>query len=262
MGQGLAGTGCLTNLPIFQDNLKPWACEGTLWGSPRGRLAVAKVHAMRRSDAVKTISCRRLPSGRLAALIVLTSLLPLSAMAGGVFLNGVRIDGVRDQVFEGATVRIDSEGNVHIDAPKYRVTGASASLDPATAPRARTNGETARLSRRYFIVTQQTRPGATQYDIDVYVNARWIRKLRGDEPQVIADITEHLVPGSNRVLLTAVKSLEGGRRSHSPEHVFRVVIGEGDMGGNRVMIERPLIQFERNASDVEDVSREFDLDAR
>lgn len=196
-------------------------------------------------------------------------MLPLAAMAEGLFLNGVPIDGVRDQVFEDATVRIDSQGNVHIDAPKYRVTGASTSTPSVTDTDGDSNGDSngsssrsGRLSRRYFVVTQQTSVGATQYDIDVFVNARWVRKLRGDEAQVVAEITEYLRPGRNSILLSAEKSMDGGRRSHSPENTFKVIIGEGDMGGNRVMIERPLIQFERDASQVEDVSREFDLDAR
>ncbi len=199
-----------------------------------------------------------------AVTVTLAMLVPLVAMASGVYLNGVRIDGVRDQVFENATVRIDSDGNVHIDAPRYHVRGGDASpstISTTTEGPAATR-EQARLSRRYFLVTSQSQVGATQYDIDVYVNARWIRKLRSDEAQVVAELTEHLRPGRNRVLLTARKSMEGGRRSHSPEHTFRVVIGEGDMGGNRVMIEKPIIRFERTAAEVEDVSREFDLDAR
>ena len=198
--------------------------------------------------------------------VALAVLVPLTAPAGSLYLNGVRIDGVRDQVFEDATVRIDSEGNVHIDAPKYQVTGARASpsVEPAaaTVSNGRERREEARLEKRYFLVTSQSQVGATQYDIDVYVNSRWVRKLRSDEAQVVAELTEFLRPGRNRVLLTASKSMEGGRRSRSPEHTFRVVIGEGDKGGNRVMIDRPIIRFERDASEIEDISREFDLNAR
>jgi hypothetical protein len=196
-------------------------------------------------------------------IVVLVALMvPLTALAGGVYLNGVRIDGVRDTVFENATVRIDSEGNIHIDAPRYRVTGASASAAAHVAETRPAPAEPGRLDRRYFLVTRQSEPGATQYDIEVYVNARFIRKLRSDEAQVVAEITEYLRPGRNRIVLVAKKNLETGRRSRSAEHTFRVIIGEGDMGGNRVMIERPMIQFERSAADLEDVSREFDLDAQ
>ena len=55
----------------------------------------------------------RTPSS-LAALLA-----PVSALAASVYLNGVRIDGVTNQKFEKATVRIDEQGNVHIDAPGY-----------------------------------------------------------------------------------------------------------------------------------------------
>lgn len=197
-------------------------------------------------------------------MLMFAVLVPLTAVAGGVYLNGVRIDGVKDQTFEDATVRIDSDGNVHIDAPRYHVTGGGSSSNGETVAE-RSEGEreeSGSLSRRYFLVTRQSQVGATQYDIDVYVNARFIRKLRSDESQVIAELTEYLRPGRNRVLLTARKSIEGGRRSHSANHTFRVVIGEGDRGGKRVMIDRPIIQFERTAAEVEDVSREFELNAR
>ncbi len=199
-----------------------------------------------------------------ALLIAAAMLVPLNAMGKGVFLNGVRIDGVRDQVFEDATVRIDSDGNVRIDAPRYHVTGGGASANVESVSEAKKPGSTepASLSRRYFLVTRQAETGAAQYDVDVYVNARWIRKLRSSEAQVVAEITDYLRPGRNRVLLTARKSMDGGRRSRSPEHTFNIVIGEGDKGGNRVMIDRPMIQFELTAAQVEDVSREFDLEAR
>ena len=30
----------------------------------------------------------------------------------------------------------------------------------------------------------------TDYDIDLYINSKWVRKLRNNEEQVIAEITE------------------------------------------------------------------------
>ncbi|RKH59046.1 hypothetical protein D7X96_35945, partial [Corallococcus interemptor] len=78
------------------------------------------------------------PSARIA-LTVAASLVPMLALAGSVFLNGVKIDGVTNTRFEKATVRIDAEGNVHIDAPGYAarvttVTPTPATPAPATPP--------------------------------------------------------------------------------------------------------------------------------
>ena len=184
-------------------------------------------------------------------VLLLAGLLPAVA-AADVYLNGVDITGVRNQTFENATVRIDAQGNVHIDAPGYAVAGASpASGAEPTPPR------TGSIAHRYFLVTSQNAPGATQYDIDVYINAKWVRTLRSDEDQIVADITRFLQPGENRILLVARKNITGGRKSHSPGHYFRVIVGQGNEGGNNVMIERALVDFKRTAADMDDVSKEF-----
>ena len=50
---------------------------------------------------------------RFIPALVLTALLPVSALAGSVYLNGVRIDGVTNQKFEKVTsVRIEDPGGL------------------------------------------------------------------------------------------------------------------------------------------------------
>ncbi|TQF15656.1 hypothetical protein FJV41_12255 [Myxococcus llanfairpwllgwyngyllgogerychwyrndrobwllllantysiliogogogochensis] len=241
---------------------------------------------------------RPFSSAALAAALVALS--PLGALAGSVYLNGVLIDGVTNQKFEKATVRIDEAGNIHIDAPGYRASTSSVTPPPtapaqAAAPPA-TPGTTpaaaqpstpqamavpaaaqgtppaaatpavattpGRITQRYWLVTEQTVPGMTEYDIDVYVNSRWLRKLRGNEDQVVVDVTKHLQPGSNQVMLMARKVSTGSRRSDSPKHVFRVIIGEGNEGGGNVMIDNPLIRFQTTAAESKDVTQEFTLTTR
>ncbi|HSP78922.1 MAG TPA: hypothetical protein VLQ93_10350 [Myxococcaceae bacterium] len=215
----------------------------------------------------------------LSALAAHLVLLPASALAGSVFLNGVRIDGVTNQKFEKATVRIDEQGNVHIDAPGYAVrmvtpppsaapaTPAPAAPAPAAAPTpasapAKEARAPSRITRRYWLVTEQTAPGMTEYDIDLYVNSKWVRKLRNGEEQVVSEITRHLLPGKNTVLFVAHKVAGEARRSLSPEHVFRIIIGEGNEGGGNLMIDNPLVRFQRTAADDGDVSEEFTLSTR
>jgi len=235
---------------------------------------------------------------RRSILALTLALLPTSALAGSVFLNGVSIDSVRDQKFEKvASVRIDAQGNVHIDAPAYAVKTVSVPSAPAPAPAPApvapapapapapvaqapapapapvvapapapatpaVDTAPARITRRYFLVTEQSARGMTEYDIDLYVNSKWVRRLRNNEDQVITDITSQLQPGKNAVLFMAHKVAGSTRRSESPQHVFKVTIGEGNEGGGRVMIDNPLLRFQRTAAQSDDVSEELTLTTR
>ncbi|MFL5344811.1 MAG: hypothetical protein ACJ8AT_08455 [Hyalangium sp.] len=229
-----------------------------------------------------------------AALVALVGLMvPASALASSVYLNGVRIDGVTNQKFEKATVRIDEKGDVFIEAPGYAVRvvtpppaapapvapapvapvappTAPAPTAPASAaaptqpppPAAPASDAPPSLTRRYWLVTEQSVPGMAEYDIELYINSKFIRKLRNNEEQVITELTQQLQPGKNTILLSAHKVVLGDRKSYSPQHYFKVIIGEGNEGGGRVMIDNPIIRFQRTAADSKDDSAEFTLTTR
>jgi hypothetical protein len=211
------------------------------------------------------------PSRTVIAAAVL-GLLPAAAIAAkSVYLNNVRIDAVeslRNLKLEKVTVRFDEKGDVFIDAPGYQVklldqrAGSGTSSSVSAAGDAEERIVDPKLTRRYFLVTEQNAPGMTEFDIDVYVNSKWIRKLGNGDGQIYTEITRHLTPGRNTVLLNARKLTSGSRKSYSPEHVFRVIIGEGNTGGNHVVIDRPLVDFKRTASDEENVSKEFSFVTR
>lgn len=52
---------------------------------------------------------------------MILSLLASAALAGAVYVNGVRADVLPEVVLERCTVRLDGQGNVFIDAPGYKV---------------------------------------------------------------------------------------------------------------------------------------------
>ncbi|RKH48519.1 hypothetical protein D7V93_33230, partial [Corallococcus llansteffanensis] len=133
---------------------------------------------------------------------------------------------------------------------------------PAAAPPATPAPVPGRITQRYWLVTEQTTPGMTDFDIDVYVNSRWVRRLRNNEDQVVQEITGQLRPGPNAVTLIARKVAGGSRRSSSPDNVFKVIIGEGNEGGGNVMIDTPLIRFQKTAADAQDATEEFTLTTR
>lgn len=203
-----------------------------------------------------------------------------------VYLNGVNIDGVTGQRFDNCTVVIDDRGNVRIEAKGYavKIDGAE-SAPPATAPgTAPAGGATSppntggtmapsyappaggttagRLSRRYFLVADQAVEGGTQYEIDVFVNAQWIRKIQGTDGALPIEVTKYFRPGQNRVFLAAKKAIVGDRRYYTRDVWIRVVIGEGNVGGDHVMIDAPLVVMTRTAADLDDRNEEYVVEAR
>ena len=215
----------------------------------------------------------------LALTLAVLAASPAGAAGPRVSLNGVSIDGVTDQRFENCTVTIDAHGDVNIEAKGYTVRSAGGGpplalkavpLAPPPAPPAAAQAAPApaaapatpeKLSRRYFLVTEQTRVGGTQFDIAVFINAKWIRELKSQEDQVVTEVTRYLRPGPNKVTLAATKR-PGDRKSTSPDVIYRVVIGEGDQGGDHVRIDVPLIDARRTAAERGDVTEEFTLVAR
>lgn len=187
----------------------------------------------------------------------------LLVLLASVYLNGVNVDGLRSQTFEKCkTVRIDEKGNVLLDCPGYQVEmpqpQAPAPVLPASVLPASMQSA---LTRHYWLVSEDQNSAATRYDVDVFVNAKWVRKIKGGEPQIVMEITKYLQPGPNKVLFAATKRAEAGRKS-AGQGALKVVVGEGESGGNTVMIDNPLIDYKRTSTETEDVNEEFTLQGR
>jgi len=180
---------------------------------------------------------------------------PAAVIAGSIYLNGVKIDGVTNQKFEKCSVTIDARGDVFIEAPGYAVQGAQTA--PATPAR-----EAPTIGQRYFLVKTESQPGQTQYDIDIYINSVWFKKLRSDGEQLVLDITDKLRPGPNVLHFAASKNLEGGRKSYSKQAQLQVIVGAGNQGGRKVMIDQPLINYIRTAFETENFNDEFNISVK
>ncbi len=234
---------------------------------------------------------RRAPA-RLLPITLTAAVLLIGAPgadAGQVVINGVSIgtidmtvDGLKGIKLTGCSnVKIDAQGNVDIVCPGYDLQAAGAaptppaSTTPAPAPAASDTAPVepslpppsaqaapTTITKHYWLVTEQPQPGAAQYDIDLFVNSKWIRTLHSSDPQVVFELTPNLQPGDNKIVLTATKHLGGGRISASPSVFYRVVIGEGDVGGGNVMISNPLIDWRVTAAQTQNVTAERDLYAK
>jgi hypothetical protein len=192
-----------------------------------------------------------------------------AAAAPSVSLNGVNIDGVTSQRFDHATVVIDALGNVDIQVKGYEA--RSTEITVKQRPQAASGGAAAtaagpgatpgKLSRRYFVAVESTPPG-TQYDLAIFVNAQWIREVKSGEPSAVLEITKYLRAGQNKVTLAATKRISGQRLAYGRDVTLKVVGGEGNVGGDHVMIDVPLFETTRTAAEMDDKTEEFVFDAR
>jgi hypothetical protein len=190
---------------------------------------------------------------------------PPAAATPSITLNGVNIDGVTGQRFEHATVVIDALGNVDIQVKGYEARTTEVTVKPRPQTGAAPIGPGAaaamKLSRRYFVAVESTPPG-TQYDLAIFVNAQWIREVKSAEPSAVMEITKYLRPGQNKVTLAATKRIAGQRLASGSEVTMKVVGGEGNVGGDHVMIDVPLFEATRTAADMDDKTDEFVFEAR
>lgn len=192
-------------------------------------------------------------------IVVALCCLSLPALAVEVYVNGVSVDGLTNHTFEKVTVRLDEKGNVQIDAPGYsvkKVNLAGGAEKPKPADGA--------ITQKYFLVTEQSPPGMTEYEVDLFLNGKFMRTLKSGDEQLVLDITRQLKPGQNLVIIQAKKRYAdpSSPRSLSRSHVFRVIIGEGNTTNDQVTIEKQVVTFTRTAADTNDVTQEFSFVTR
>src|SRR6266436_9881002 len=102
------------------------------------------------------------------------------------------------------------------------------------------------LAKHYFLVTEQSDGASAQYDIDVYVNSKWVRKVRSGDEQIVLDITKFLSPGANKVLFAATKRAQ---KAGAASSFVRFIVGEGESSGAQILIDNPLLECKRTAAE-------------
>jgi hypothetical protein len=207
------------------------------------------------------------------ALTALALTSAATAWAGpSVTLNGVPIDGVTGQKFENATVVIDEKGDIHIQARGYAVRTGAEQAPPARPPVAvppagaavpepppPVPGVPAVMTRRYFLAVEHSSPG-TGFDLAIFVNSQWIREVKAGEVQAVMELTKYLRPGPNKVVLSVTR--RGERPTTSKDVTLRVVVGEGNIGGDQVVIDTTLLDVVHTAAEAANSTEEYVLQAR
>jgi hypothetical protein len=210
----------------------------------------------------------RRPGTHASRLLVAALLVPGAAAAAQLIVNNVPIGkvdltvaGIEGITFEKcSSVKIEAGGDVRIDCPGYDLQSAApaaqAASTTATPAPAAVPG---RVTKRFWVVTEQSQKGMTQYDIDLYVNSKWVKRFKNDDESVVLEITKHLLPGKNRLLFAATKNVGESRRSTSPAAFYRIVVGEGDVGGQSVLIDNPLVEIRRTAAETDNLTEEREV---
>jgi hypothetical protein len=199
-------------------------------------------------------------SAHLLPALLLAVLAPV-AWAGSVFLNGVPIDGTMGVTFEKATVRIDGEGNVHIEAPGYTVKRVDARTSEPVAG-ARRVGAPAQLTRRYWLATEVSAAGLAGYEVEVFINGERVRHIRQEDPPQPVEVTGRLRPGENAVRVVARKVAAPTPDVGARTPFLRVMLGEGTEKADHIVLEAPAVVVTRTASEAGDRTQEFVLVTR
>jgi hypothetical protein len=164
------------------------------------------------------------------------------AVAGSVFINGVRADVLPEVTLTNATVRLDAQGNVWIEAPGFKVEvvqPAESAAPPPPPPPSRA----APLVQEgvWWLVTEDNASGGQA--LDVLVNGALVRRVLSGEPQLILDLAPWLRPGANTVV---VSPAGGGQPTGGALNVY---LGRGSVLSGTIHLNNPDIVYSRRAAD-------------
>ncbi len=192
------------------------------------------------------------------------------AMAGSVFVNGVNVDGLRNQTFEGVkAVTIDNDGNVQIEAPGYdiQVAGEDAGPDPTppgpttpttAPPPVATAGQILPPGSvdnglpigQWWLISEDN--GSSGHVVSIYINGQLATAIPSGQAQVIADMQPYVKFGANQVRIESQSVAAAGG-------TFYIYMGSGSNDSGTVVMDPPQVQFGVGPSREGQYVREFTL---
>lgn len=190
--------------------------------------------------------------------------IPATALERTIYLNGVDISGVRGQTFKDTTVTIDEKGNVHLNAPQYKVEVIDEDDAPSEATRKGASvdaGANPHLSTRYYLATRPSPMGRAQYDLVLKVNGIERKVVAAGSRPVIMEISAWFEKGANTIEVVARKNLDGGRKSVSRDDVLELIVGAGHEDDAVVKIDIVHVSFKCDASQITEMKKQFTVNA-
>lgn len=176
-------------------------------------------------------------------------MLAARALAGDLYINGTLVQptALAGRTLEGTNVRFDAQGNIHIDASRYKIelvpppnpVPAPVVPQPAVVPYG-----------RWWLVTEDTQSAG--HIVEVWINGMLVTTVRSGDGGKLLELSRWLQPGSNAVVVKSSSSSASGG-------VFAVYLGEGSANNGPFRMPSPAVSFEIGASRSGPYQREYTL---
>lgn len=160
-----------------------------------------------------------------------------------VYVNGTEATGMKDFQFKAVDVRIDADGNVWIDAPRYRIEVSKPAVTQTSTSSSATNASTpsAILPARHWLVTQDM--GSAGQVIEVLINGTSVREIRSGQAQLILDIGPFLKAGSNVITF---RPIDTGTPTGA---AMQIHLGEGTNESGTLKLQNPQVSYSRTGTE-------------
>jgi hypothetical protein len=183
-----------------------------------------------------------------AAAALALALAAGTAVAGDVYVNGVKVTGALKNVdLDASKVSFDAQGDIRITAPGYKVEVEGPAQAPPVAP-----------AQRVWLVVNVPAPG--HYKTGVQVNGQALVEIPAESQQYVKEITDGLHPGANGVLFTFYP--QPNAPAGAPVDALDILVGEGNKAPDGTLtISRVLGTVKRKTGQpsAEAVPLQFDL---
>ena len=190
---------------------------------------------------------RRIRPWSITALVLALATAAAADPRPAIYINNVKVEGLRGQSFTGVDVQFDERGDLRITARGYRVTTVDADAAPAQRAAIAAGAQGSKGAHRFYVTGVQPKVGMAQWDIDVTINGVFVKKFRSREAEPLYEITRYLRPGANAIHFTARRE-EGDLKSRSASDWFELVVGEGTETQGQVTLQK-LTSYRRTAAE-------------
>jgi len=187
-----------------------------------------------------------------------------TALAGSIYINGVKADGITNFELDDVDVVIDNKGDVYIDAPRYAIevrTPGGETVSPEPVPVVQADGTistdpaapTGLPAGSWWLVCEDN--GSIGQSVTVSVGGQQVAMVKSGDPQLMLDISAFLQTGDNVVTFSSPGGEVGGG-------ILSLYVGPGTNSNGTLQLETPALEYARRASDTDPQDTQLTLSIR